>query len=229
MKKLTYLLFLCSLITFGQGLVEEEDEDALGSWFMYFGKHRVADKWSIHTEAQYRTYEFGNNFNQLLLRTGINYDISEKVMVTLGYGNITTDGTFIDVDDEKNSNENRIYQQLVIRNNFGKLNLSHRYRLEQRFIDNNVTGNVTQHRARYFLKATYPIGEKWYLAAYDEIFINLQEPLFGQNRLYGAIGHKLNDNIKIEVGYLRNHFTEKEFKRLQFGIWWTTDWRKDKS
>jgi len=227
MKKIA--LFIIS-ISFTLGLkAQETGEDNLGSWLMYFGTFQIAEKWSIHNELQYRTYEIGSNFNQLLPRVGINYHISDKAQVTLGYAHIPTDPTFTEPDGEENIVENRIYQQFILRNNVGKFKFTHRYRLEQRFIDNPITGNDTQHRARYFLRVTYPLNEKWFLTAYDELFINLQEPIFGQNRLYGAIGYNVNKNVALQFGYLKNHFTGANFDRLQLGVWWKTDLRKKKS
>ncbi len=226
MKKcLIAILFLAFCVSTNV-MAQETGEDDFGFWGMYFGTNRVSDKFSIHTEAQFRFYEVGSNFNQLLLRTGVNYDISEKAMVTLGYGYISTDPTFTEPPGEENIVENRIYQQFVLRNSVGKFKFSHRYRIEQRFIDNPLTGKVTEHRARYFLRVTYPLGPLWFLTAYDEIFINLQEPLFGQNRLYGAVGYKASKNVSVQLGYLKNHFTGRNFDRLQLAIFWNTDLRK---
>lgn len=227
MNKKKLLLLILILLAFKNTHAQETGEDELGSWFMVFTTNRVSDNFSIHAEAQYRTFEFGANFNQLLLRTGLNYHINEKAIVTLGYGNITTDGSFENPDGEKNATENRIYQQFVLKNSVGKLKFSHRYRLEQRFITTAAGEDDTQHRARYFLRLTYPINDTWYLTAYDEVFINLQEPLFGQNRLYGAIGYNFSKNISTQVGYLKNHFTGRNFDRFQIGLFVKTDFRKE--
>lgn len=217
------LLLVGSIFTFN---AQETGEDDFGFWAMYFGTNRVSDALSIHTEAQFRYYEFASNFNQLLLRTGVNYHISDKAMVTLGYGYISTDPTFVEPDGEENISEHRIYQQFVLRNSIGKFAIGHRYRLEQRFIDNPLSGNDTQHRARYLLRVTYPLSDAWFLTVYDEIFVNLQEPIFGQNRLYGAVGYKANKDVSIQLGYLKNHFTGSNFDRFQIGIFWNTDLRK---
>lgn len=224
MKKLVLLLVL---ITGVHSVKAQNDgQDDLGAWAMVFTKNTISEKMSIHAEAQYRYYEFGSNFNQLLLRTALNYDISDNAMASFGYGYITTDGTFEELEGEENTTENRIYQQLVLRNKIGKLKFSHRYRLEQRFINNPVSGNDTQHRARYFLRLTYPLSKRFYLTAYDEIFINLQAPTFGQNRLYGALGVHINDDIRFETGFLKNHIGNRNFERLQVAIFINTDFRK---
>ena len=226
MKKNLVALLILVLGGGYMATAQETGENDFGFWGMYFGTNRVSEKFSIHTEAQFRFYEVGDNFNQLLLRTGINYDISERAMVTLGYGYISTDPTFAEPPGEENITEHRIYQQFVLRNSVGKFSFSHRYRLEQRFINNPISGNDTQYRGRYFLRVTYPLGPSWFLTAYEEVFINLQEPIFGQNRLYGALGYKVSKNVSLQLGYLKNHFTGANFDRLQIGIWWNTDLRK---
>lgn len=224
MKKLITLLVLVISTQFAQA--QNDGQQDLGSWAMLFTKNRISEKMSIHAEAQYRNYEFGSNFNQLLLRTALNYDISDQAMASFGYGYIATDTSFEEPEGEENVTENRIYQQLVLRNNIGKLKFSHRYRLEQRFINRPITGNDTEHRARYFLRLTYPLSERFYLTAYDEVFINLQAPTFGQNRLYGALGVNLNANMRFETGFLKNHIGNRNFERFQAAIFINTDLRK---
>lgn len=223
-KKIRFVLCLL-FVSFANA--QDTGEDNLGAWYMYFGTNKVSDNLSIHSEAQFRFYETTSTFNQLLLRTGLNYHINENAIATLGYGYISTDGTFEDIPNEKNSTEHRIFEQFILKNQVGKFKFEHRYRLEQRFISTQAD-DFTEHRARYRLQLTYPIDEKWFLNVYDEVFINLQEPIFGQNRLYGAIGYNIKSNFSLQLGYLKNHFTGANFDRLQLGVIYNTDFRKDK-
>ncbi|NER14125.1 DUF2490 domain-containing protein [Leptobacterium flavescens] len=233
MKKKIVSLFLLLLSVFVSN-AQETGEDEFGAWYMYFGTFKVADKLSIHTEAQFRFYEIASNFNQLLLRTGLNYHLSDNAIVTLGYGFIDTDPTFTDDQLlgapflENNIDEHRIFQQFILKNTVGKFKFEHRYRLEQRFISTSLD-NFTDHRARYRLQLTYPINDRWFLNAYDELFINLQEPIFGQNRLYGAVGYNFSKEISVQFGYLKNHFTGSNFDRLQLALFINTDLRKKKT
>lgn len=224
MKRIVPLLVL--LITI-QGSAQENGENRLGSWHMYFGTNKVSDKWSIHTEAQVRYYEQLSNFNQLLLRTGANYHINANAIATLGYGFIATDGTFEEFPDETDSKEHRIFQQFILKNKVSRVAFEHRYRLEQRFLDFG-NRNDTQHRARYRLQVTVPLTKVVFLNFYDEIFINLQNEVFGQNRLYGALGFNVFKDISLQVGYLKNHFSTAHFDRLQIGVVINTDLRKEK-
>jgi hypothetical protein len=41
-------------------------------WFNYFGTFKVADKFAIHTEYQWRRNDFVKSWQQSLLRVGVN-------------------------------------------------------------------------------------------------------------------------------------------------------------
>ena len=217
-------LLIGALTISNTALAQQPGEDEMGIWYMYFGTNRVAERWSIHTEAQFRYFETSSNFNQLLLRTGANYHINPNAIATLGYGYIETDGTFINFFDEVNSIEHRIFQQFILKNKVWEFLFEHRYRLEQRFIDFG-TFTDTQHRARYRIQMTLPLTETFFLNFYDELFINLQDDLFGQNRLYGAVGVNITDNSSLQLGYLRNQFANAVFDRWQIGFFYNPDLR----
>ncbi|WP_180336421.1 DUF2490 domain-containing protein [Pontibacter ramchanderi] len=181
-------------------------------WYMYFGDHKLNSRWGLHTELQWRRHNVISDPQQLLVRTGINYDLTPLAMFTLGYGYIETH-PYGDFPAAGTFPEHRIYQQLQIRNSLSRVGLQHRYRLEQRWIRPAGAETTTYlNRARYMLKATLPLfgpsiesGEP-FLAAYNEIFIgfgnNIQRNIFDQNRAYAALGFKVNDAASLELGYL---------------------------
>lgn len=212
---------------------ERSGENEMGIWYMYFGMNRVSEKWSIHTEAQFRYYETSGNFNQLLLRTGANYHVNPNAIATLGYAYIDTDPSFSEspfTDMAFSGNEileHRIFQQFILKNKVWEFLFEHRYRLEQRFIENTGLGldRSTEHRARYRLQLTLPLTETFFLNFYDELFINLQDELFGQNRLYFAGGLHLTHSSSVQLGYLRNQFTNAVFDRWQIGFFYNPDLR----
>ena len=227
MKK-TIALLLITLVIIQTTKAQENGQDEFGSWMMFFGNARLSEKISISPEVQYRTYEFGSNFNQLLLRTGVNWHINKSTTASIGYGYISTDGTFSEPTGEQNTLEHRLYGQFTSKNTLGKFKATHRYRFEQRFIDSPVSGNDTQYRVRYLLRVSYPIYKNWFVSAYDEVLINLKEPIFSHNRLYAAVGYHLNSDITAQVGYLKNHFTGKNYDRFQIDIWYRLDLRDKK-
>ena len=221
-KRLLLILFIFVTSALSS---QNKGEGHWGTWHMYFGTNKVSEKLSIHTEGQLRYYEHAKNFNQLLLRTGLNYHLDPTAIATMGYGYIVTDGTFEEFPEETNSKEHRIFEQFILKNKVGKILFEHRYRLEQRFID---FGNAsdTQHRARYRLQVTLPLNHIFFLNFYDEIFLNLQNQVFGQNRLYGALGASITDNLSIQAGYLKNHFPTAKYNRLQVGVFYNPDLRQ---
>jgi hypothetical protein len=211
---------------------QDTGEDKLGSWHMYFGTNKISDRFSIHSEVQLRYYEQAKNFNQLLLRTGLNYHINPDAIATLGYGYIETDPSFEVSPKEANLGEHRIFEQFILKNKVWEFLFEHRYRLEQRFISQtNILSDPeqdlsrTEHRARYRLQVTLPLTDIFFLNFYDEVFLNLQGEAFGQNRLYGALGVHVTENLSVQAGYLKNHFRTVDYDRLQIGVFYNPDLR----
>jgi hypothetical protein len=222
-KRLLTLVFLTGALSANLH-AQTPGEEELGAWFMYFGTNQIAERFSIHSEAQFRYYETTDNFNQMLLRTGLNYHINPDAMATIGYAFIQTDTSFEDIMGEVDSRENRIFQQFILRDKVWEFLFEHRYRLEQRFFDfGDVTD--TQHRARYRIQVTLPLTDTFFLNFYDELFINLQDNLFDQNRLYAAFGVNITENSNIQLGYLRNQFANAVYDRLQFALFYNPDLR----
>jgi hypothetical protein len=197
----------------------------IGNWFVYLGNQKINNKWNWHNEVQYRNYNFIGNTNQLLLRTGIGYNLTEDNNLLIGYGFINTQKYLPNSDQKVDANEHRIYQQFITKQKTGKIFLQHRFRLEERFLPNDF-----QLRLRYFLGINVPINKKTleknalYLSCYNEIFTNFEKPLFDRNRLYGALGFVINKNFKVEAGIMaqtleksnRNQFQIVVFNNLPF-------------
>lgn len=189
-----------------------------GNWLIYFGNQKINEKFNWQNEIQYRSYDFIGDTNQLLLRTGIGYNLSENNNnILLGYGFINTQKYVANSDEKVPINEHRIYQQFITKQNFDRINIQHRYRLEERFIAKDF-----QLRLRYFLGINIPINKKSleknaiYLSAYNEIFINTEKPIFDRNRLYGALGFIIDKNFKFEAGFMAQ--TQENTNRNQFQI-----------
>lgn len=231
MKKTTFILIFSLLFTntnFSQSNSILPD-DYLGNWLMYFGTHHLNDKYSIHYETQLRNYELTNNFFQLLPRVGLNYKIDNNSMVTAGYAFIPTQTDFDEGWGNNMVTENRVWEQFILRNSIGSIKIRHRYRLEQRWVKN---GNNTSYknRARYMLSLKIPLSKKedfpLFLSVYDEIFINISDEPFNQNRLYTALGYQFNTNANVQLGYLKHHNTAagviQNLNRLQLAVFLNT-------
>lgn len=225
---LCVFLFLMSSSLFGQS-----PPGATGNWLMCFTQTRLNNNWSIHTEAQYRSFEITPNTEQLLLRGGINYHINNAAVTSIGYAYVTNYA----FDKEQLSgvqvSENRTWQQFLMRNNIGRFLFEHRYRLEQRWIQSN-NNNRYLDRIRYLLRITVPLNKKdvekntLFLSFYDELFINLSAIPFDRNRLYAAMGYQFLPNANIQFGYLAQTVNNTTKQYLQAAVFYNIDFRKTK-
>jgi hypothetical protein len=180
----------------------------LGNWLLYFGNKNINKKLNWHHEVQYRNYNAIGDMEQLLLRTGIGYNLTPgNHNLLLGYGFIQSEN-YVPLQEGKiGVPEHRIYQQFITKQKIGRVGIQHRYRFEQRWVDHNF-----KMRFRYFLSLNVPLSKPKledktiYLSAYNELFINNTGTLFDRNRLYGGLGYKLNKRVKFEVGYMNQYF-----------------------
>ncbi len=212
-KKISIILAMLVLSKFAAA-----QRSDMGNWFIYFGNQQLSKKWFWWNEVQYRNYNFAGDLQQLLVRTGISYNLSENNNnVLLGYGFIHSENYKPGTADKTGTDEHRIYQQFITRQNFGRVFLQHRYRIEERFLPTDF-----QMRFRYFLAFNIPLNKKTmaaktvYLSAYNEIFLNAQNAIFDRNRLYGALGFVINKNFRVEAGIMAQ--TQEKTNRNQFQL-----------
>lgn len=223
-KQLTLFVILCS---FQFLFAQERPQDEVGAWYILATNNTVTDKISIQAQTQFRFYEMASEIEQFKIRVGGTYRFSDQLSASLGYSYFRTDPSYAQEDPAK-FNEHRIYEDIHLRNSIGKVGILHRYRAEHRFFDFE-NGSDTRHWMRYMLKLTYPLTERVSIDVYDEVFVNLEEPLFGQNWLGGGVTYQLSTNLKTRVGYQKIHLDGPDFDRLIFGITFNTDFRNDET
>ena len=188
-------------------------------WYAYNGTFKLDSKFSIHTEYQWRRNDYIETWQQSLLRLGINYQANPNLQLRLGYawaetfpyGEIPING--------KDFTEHRIYEMATVTDKIGKIDLSHRFMLEQRWVGRYSNADLTSedqypflNRARYMIRLQMPlkgnsIADKTpYVAVYDELMIgfgkNVGENIFDQNRIGVLVGYKFNNLVRVEGGYL---------------------------
>jgi Protein of unknown function (DUF2490) len=221
------------------------------AWFMYFGTHKFDDKWSLHLEAQVRRSDGLKNPQQLLLRGGVIYHINPQATFAVGLAYIETNpyGGFPSKSDFP---EDRIWEQLQLKNQVGNFEWISRFRLEQRYVHTPVLIGTTYaagdavytNRFRLLNRFSLPFKGKtiadksFYLSVYDEFMINygknVQFNLFDQNRIYVALGYKIPKIGRLEVGYLNQLIVKSDGKKiennntLQVGLSCTVDFMRKK-
>ena len=203
------------LLLFGLTFQMQAQESDIGNWLIYIGNKKVNSKLNLHNEIQYRNYDAIGDLEQLLLRTGLGYTFEDNSSnLLLGYGYIVSEN-YKDENKKYAINEHRIFQQFTSSQTISSIKIQHRYRFEQRFVDRDF-----KQRFRYFVSLNIPLKIKKntqsYLSVYNEIFMNTNSPVFDRNRLYGGFGYNINNNIRVEIGYM-NQFFEK-YNRDQLNI-----------
>ncbi|MCU0333934.1 MAG: DUF2490 domain-containing protein [Chitinophagaceae bacterium] len=210
---------LCSSAALAQN-TRIKDYNSIG-WYNYFGTFKLSNRWGIHTEYQFRRDEVVTSWQQSLLRVGVNYQVHPRVQLRAGYAWIET-FAYGDIPINgmgKTFTEHRLYQMATITDKIGRLDVSHRLMLEQRWVGRYSSQGLTKedefpflNRARYMLRAQLPLKGKeikdktLYLAAYNEIFVgfgkNVNENVFDQNRLALLLGYRISPAVRLEAGYL---------------------------
>lgn len=197
MKKFIFIIVL-SLIHFSA----KSQDSSLGNWLVYIGSKQLNSKWNLHHEVQHRNYNAIGDLEQLLIRTGLGYNLGSRSNLLLGYGYINSENFTGNGNEQITVEEHRIFQQFITKQSIGSVTLQHRYRFEQRFVEDNF-----KTRFRYFLGLNVPFKDsKYYLSAYNEIFLNGEFNVFDRNRIYGGLGYKISKGIKIELGYMNQVF-----------------------
>jgi Protein of unknown function (DUF2490) len=183
------------------------------NWVQVFNTIKLDKKWSLHAEYQWRREDGLKNWQQSLLRVGVNRKLNENITVHLGYAWIETFpyGDF-PIASAGTFPEHRIYEQISFKQPFKKWTLTHRFRIEQRWLgrvkpgtDREIEEWLFLHRFRYQFRTQLSLSSKLYAVAADEIFIgagkNVGINIFDQNRIFLLAGYKLNPAVSIEAGY----------------------------
>ncbi|MFM7357672.1 MAG: DUF2490 domain-containing protein [Sediminibacterium sp.] len=248
------LVFSCTTLKAQSGRINTYN--TIG-WFNYLGNYRLSDKTSVHAEYQWRRAGLITDWQQSLLRVGINYHLKPSTLFRVGYAWAET-FPYGDIPLNtfgKTFTEHRLYEMLQLSQSEGRFDFIHRLMLEQRWIGKFSSASLEKeddfvftNRMRYMFRTVYRLqkdARKYpvpYFAAYDEILIgfgkNVVVNIFDQNRLGCLVGVKLSSSWSLEGGYFNQIV---QFSRLVGGqsvlqynrgiilnAWHSVDWRRKK-
>lgn len=220
MSRCLLLIFCFSFhTTFAQN-TRINDKNDIG-WAALFFNGKLDKRWSLHLEYQWRRDNFVHHWQQGLLKAGINYQFQPKILLRLGYAWAETYayGDFPLNPLGRDFTEHRAFQMLNLTDKPGRMDLAHRFMLEQRWIGRYSSPEIQKedefifvNRLRYMFRAQYPFkgntldNKELYGAFFNEILIgfgkNINENIFDQNRLGLLLGYRFSKQLRLEGGYL---------------------------
>lgn len=219
---LVAFIFFTQVQFFSQKNISNQEH----SWIIYNGNHKLSKHLGVHTEYQWRRSAIFENWQQSLMRLGLDYHVNPSLSATVGYGWIVT-FPYGEQPILHEFQEHRIWEQVNLKSKYGRFEIQHRYRLEQRFLENWIASNgdnytkstnLFRQRIRYRLMIQVPLTKKELLD--NTLFLNINdEPFLGfgkgigknildQNRFIAALGWRFNKDFNIQLGYLNQYLVK---------------------
>lgn len=138
--------------------------------------------------------------------------------------------------NHNSTNEHRLWQQAIFSHLLNKGKMTHRFRLEERFIENELKETYPlATRARYQIGFNMPLqgktldAKEFYLNTYNEFYFSLsgiKNATYSENWSYLGSGYNFGKMGKLEFGYLlqvgvRNKQQDLRFLNLAQFMWST--------
>ncbi|WP_183563189.1 DUF2490 domain-containing protein [Mucilaginibacter sp. SP1R1] len=201
-------------------------DNQFSGWGALFHTQKLSEHWGYAVDIQFRSHDELSYLKHTLLRPSATYYFANNKIGALGYAYIATNGRNT-AGDKTFRPEHRIWQQYTYSHKVGKNTvLSHRFRLEQRFLGNTAANKNDQYfaqRFRYFARGVIPFKNDSavftkgaFLALQNEVFVNVQHKnkvnkhFFDQNRAYVAVGYRISKMVDVETGYLNQYIKQAE-------------------
>jgi hypothetical protein len=167
-------------------------------WVLASMTKSLSDDWRINVDVAPRWERDASDYSRTVWRTQLARLVRRNVAVAAGYEFQNPASFYV-------RQEHRIWQQVQVQHLAAGWTLSHRARVEERWL-RNIDPLVV--RARYALRAGRPFGGRgrWQWFALDEAMYTLRgddvfyPQGFDRNRLGAGIGRALSPNLTVEAG-----------------------------
>ena len=215
-KALTAAIVLVPSVSFAQ----RQTHTNTNGWLVFNADVALNEKWAILFDASARRSGTWDEPMANFVRGGLAYEVTYNVRVAVG-ANWSRTYPYGELPSDYPVTERRIWQQMQVSHDIGRLDVTHRYRLEQRFRGRRNDPDVDQidywersNRFRYQVKGTLPLRgdavepREWYVSLANELFIgigrHIQYNIFDQDRASVAVGYRLTRNWRTEAGFLEH-------------------------
>ena len=168
-------------------------------WLLASVTRTLTPDWRVSVDFAPRWERDISDYSRNVLRVQIGRALGAKVVVGGGY-------EYTDSRSVVTRDEHRLWEQVQVQQRVGSWSLSHRGRLEQRWL--RLAPSVVV-RTRYQFRAAHPIARspRWSWQVLDEVLYTLRGtdlgPVqgFDRHRLGGGISRALSSHLTLEGGY----------------------------
>lgn len=186
-------------------------------WTRYYNQLSLNSKLTWHNEVDMRRFMDNNRLHHVIAHSHIHYKITPNFDIAAGITYSRQSPQFSDVTSTLFIPEIRTFQEITQSQTLGKrVTLSHRFRLDERFIRKNngielLEGSDFNFRFRYRPQLVINLSKlesktQTNLKIADELMVNFGGEIvynhFDQNRVYIALEKVLSKNFSVEMGYL---------------------------
>ena len=213
-------------------------------WWSVNSVARISDRFSIVGDLHIRRTDFLKNNNFFYTRLGLGYHITEQLSVQASGGHMwlaNRNGA-----TELFSNETRLVEQIQLQDKIGRVQVSHRLRVEQRWVQRVVNFQPVDatrylNRYRYQVGILIPVSKNTKLpriAVVDELLLQSGKDIvynhFDQNRLFLGLRQQVTPSLAFDFGYMQvfqQRLSGYQYNRnhtIRWFFFWQPDWRKKK-
>jgi Protein of unknown function (DUF2490) len=169
-------------------------------WLLLSVTKSLATDWRLTMEASPRWESDMSDYSRTALRAQLARNVSGSTALGVGF-------EFQEPAAAYNRRERRIWQQVQVQHQLGGWALSHRARLEERWLQNADSVVV---RTRYQLRASHPVAEDspWSWQVFQEFLYTLRGSRRGsaqgvdRQRLGGGLSRAISSQLTAEGGYM---------------------------
>ena len=216
--KIKFFLIICSIVFISNQSFSQE-EDKLGSWYIYNGFFNFTPKFELFVESQLRSWEVVSNSQSFFIRAFFNYNLTKSFQLGFSQEYHINWSYAENPDDKLRTEEYRTNLQAILFQAIDRVAIQHRYRYEFRFLDENG-----KQRTRYRIQLGIPLTrekiEKGVVFATvgNEFLLDTKPKLnFSQNRLYAMLGYQFTSSLNFQFGYMYiARSASQNWHRLQF-------------
>ena len=191
-----------------------QTKSAHTGWFALSNSTKISEKFTAFADVQLRTEDRWTFLKQVEVSAGVNYSFLPNQEI--GFGGVITNTRESQIVHLK-ENDRRVFEQYLIKHSLGSAVVTHRFRLEQRFIETTANQHFFAQRLRYRFKVQQPLSSRqtkfssgFYALVQDELLVNVENKeklnnhFLDQNRLLLAVGYRISKSLDIDLGYLNN-------------------------